>query len=49
MILEGSIALVRGNHLLKEDSFSILKIFSFKTVGNTSNIEEFLKIKPNFW
>jgi hypothetical protein len=49
MILEEAIALVRGNHLLKEDRFFILKIFSFKTVGITSNLEEFLKIKPNFW
>jgi hypothetical protein len=49
MILKETIAIVRGNHLLKEDRFFILKIFSFKTVGNTSNIEEFLKTKPNFW
>jgi hypothetical protein len=49
MILDETIALVRGNHLLNEDRFFILKNFSFKTVGNTSNLEEFMKIKPNFW
>jgi hypothetical protein len=48
MILKETIAIVRGNHLLNEDRFFILKNFSFKTVGNTSNVEEFPKNKPDF-